>query len=76
LLINNSIELLSKLSGEYLRQPKEMRTILEKIDPEFLSLLEYFYKTVLLADKVELLVKLTEYSYKKAGGSLPDEWTA
>jgi len=53
-----------------------MRTILEKIDPEFLSLLEYFYKTVLLADKVELLVKLTEYSYKKAGGSLPDEWTA
>lgn len=76
LLINNSIELLLKLSGEYLRQPKEMRIVLEKIDPEFLSLLERFYEMRSLADKVRILVKLTEYSYKKAGGPLPDEWMA
>lgn len=76
LLINNSIELLLKLSGEYLRQPKEMKIVLEKIDPEFLSLLERFYEMRSLADKVKILIKLAEYAYEKAGGPLPDEWMA
>ncbi len=74
LLINNAIELLFKLNGDYLHQPREIRAILEKTDPEFMLILERFSVARELSDKVISLEKLAHYSYQKAGGPLPKNW--
>lgn len=76
LLVNNAIELLLKLEGEYLRQPREMKDIFGKTDPGFVLLLERLYGTIVPGDKVGILEELTEYSYRKAGGPMPDSWEA
>lgn len=76
LLINNSIELLLKLAGEYLRQPREVRVILKKTDPKYVALLEKFYKAATENDQVVLLRKLATYVSAEAGGPLPENWTA
>lgn len=74
LLINNAMELLFKLNGDYLRQPREVRAILEKTDPKFISLLTRFSVSEDFPEKITLIEKLAGYSYQKAGGPLPKSW--
>ena len=76
LLINNAIELLFKLNGDYLRQPREIRSILEKTDSEFVSLLTRFSTASTQIEQTNLLEKIAGYSYKKAGGPMPKSWKA
>jgi Na+/H+ antiporter NhaD/arsenite permease-like protein len=74
LLVHNAVELLLKLNGGYLHQPREIRAILEKTDPKFISFLTSFFVAVKSSERVTLLEKLADYSSQKAGGPLPKNW--
>ncbi|BCX15813.1 MAG: hypothetical protein KatS3mg098_042 [Candidatus Parcubacteria bacterium] len=74
LLISNIMELFLKLNGEFLRQPKEMREVLKKLDRKFSNKIENFYKTGEIQSKKKILSNLVEYIYKKSGGPLPSKW--
>ncbi|OIP78060.1 MAG: hypothetical protein CO002_01740 [Candidatus Portnoybacteria bacterium CG_4_8_14_3_um_filter_44_10] len=74
LLVTNIVELFLKLNGEFLRQPNEMRKILERLDRKFSDQVESFYKTKNLQDKKRILSRLVRYIYEKSGGPLPKRW--
>ncbi|MBI5401293.1 nucleotidyltransferase domain-containing protein [Candidatus Wolfebacteria bacterium] len=74
LLVNNIIELFLKLKGEFFRQPNEMSGILKKLDKKFCRLTENFYRAEKMRIKEKILIKLTNYIYKKSKGPLPKQW--
>lgn len=72
--IQNSIELLLKLSGNFYRKPKEMPALLRRIDRRFALLLKNFYKARLLQDKLKILAQISDSVAKKSGGRLSSNW--
>ncbi|MBI2278659.1 MAG: nucleotidyltransferase domain-containing protein [Candidatus Brennerbacteria bacterium] len=74
LLITNIVELFLKLSGEFLRQPNEMRKILKRTDRKFSNQVEHFYKASSIEIKKMILSGLVKHIYKKSGGPLPARW--
>lgn len=75
LLINNIIELIIKLHGEFSRQPNEMTELLNKIDKGLSSQIQKFYTVQKIQDKERILADLVKYVYKKSGGGLSSRWT-
>lgn len=75
LLIANIMELFLKLKGAFLKQPNEMRKILERSDKKFSGQIESFYKASNLKDKRKILSILVNRIYKKSGGVLPEKWS-
>src|SRR3989338_4968710 len=75
LLFNNIVELFLKLHGGFFSQPNEMFKTLSKIDKNFATKIENFYKATALKTKKKILAQLVTYIYKKSHGSLPQEWT-
>lgn len=75
LLLNNIIELFLKLSGAFFRQPNEMFETLNKLDRQFATKIENFYRATTLKTKRGILAKLVAYIYKKSHGPLPQKWT-
>ena len=75
LLLNNIIELLLKLHGEYFRQPNEMLDALNKIDKKFTRKVDQFYQTNNIKTKRNILSWLISYIYDESNGPLPKRWT-
>jgi len=74
LLVTNVIELFLKLNGEFLRQPNEMKKVLERLDKKFSNQIEEFYKESDIQRKKYILHDLVEYIYTKSKGPLPEKW--
>ena len=74
LLMNNLIELIIKVNGEFLRQPNEMKKLLEGLDKKFAKQVEDFYKTDSILNKKRILSNLVKYVYGKTNGPLPEKW--
>jgi predicted nucleotidyltransferase len=74
LLINNTIECLLKIKGEYLRRPNELREIIKKSDLTFWRSLEAVYHSKNNLNKVRNLGKLVRRIETLAKGPLPDHW--
>lgn len=74
LLMKNIIELFLKIKGEFLRQPNEMASIVNKEDKKMGYYMEKFYKTRGLKSRIMILSKIIEHTYKLANGPLPPKW--
>jgi len=74
LLINNAIECLLKIKGEYMRRPNEMKAIIKKSDPIFWKSLESAYLSKSDSDKIRNLKKLVKRIETLARGPLPRRW--
>lgn len=73
--IQNAIDLLLKLNGNFYRKPKEMKTLLQHIDSNFLRLLQNFYAVKSLKAKLKTLERISQLITKRSGGALPSRWT-
>lgn len=73
-LIQNSIELLLKLSNNFYRKPKEMLGLLQGIDHRFVALLQNFYKARSLQNKFKKLEQISDFVAKRSGGRLSSNW--
>ncbi len=74
-IIQNAIELLLKLNGDYYRKPKAMRELLKHIDGDFAALVEDYYQTQNLSDKLKKLEQIAEHISEKSGGELASSWS-
>ncbi len=75
LLINNVIEMLCKLRGKYLRQPREMSGLLRELDKLWAGLIVKFLKSGNLKQKLNLLSRIIRRTYTLAGGPMPRHWS-
>jgi predicted nucleotidyltransferase len=72
-IIQNSMDLLLKINGDYYRKPSESQSIINSIDADFISLLNDFYEASSLDKKLGAISLVAQHVLQKTGG-LPLEW--
>ena len=73
-LIQNMIDQLLKINGQYNVKPKDMKALLSALDNEFCSLLIAFDKETVLGKKLHILEAMKAVAIRVAGKNLTDTW--
>ena len=74
LLMKNVIELFFKIKRDFLRQPNEIISIINKKDKKLGNYIKNFYKIKNLKNRLTILSKIINHIYQLSNGPLPRKW--